>query len=201
MSEIKICGLYRDEDIDYVNALDPDYVGFIIDFPKSHRSINLDRAEALIKKLKKSIKSVCVFVNAPIDFIAQFDFADIIQLHGDEDNSYILKLKERMPKTEIWKAFKIKCDDDIKKAQNSVADMVLLDSGYGTGEVFDWSIISKFNRKFILAGGINAENINSAVEKLSPFAIDLSSGVETDKIKDFGKIKKVIDIVRSKENE
>ncbi len=201
MSKIKICGLFREIDIDYVNQTKPDYVGFIINFPKSHRSIDFDTAKMLISKLDKNIKSVCVFVNQPNDYIRKFDFADIIQLHGDEDNDFIKNLKKNMPDHDIWKAFRIQNEIDIQKAKNSIADMIMLDNGYGTGRVFDWSNIRDINRDYILAGGISADNIQEASYKLNPFGFDLSSGVETDKIKDIEKIKQVIKKVRSKGNE
>ncbi len=198
MSKIKICGLFRPEDIGYVNDAKPDFAGFIMDFPKSHRSIDFSLAKNLIFSLDKDIKPVCVVVNKPIDYIIKLsEICDIIQLHGDETNEFISEIKLKMPNTQIWKAFKITCRDDFIKAQNSIADRVLLDNGYGTGEVFDWNMIEKFNEDFILAGGLNCENIKSAIEKFKPYALDLSSSVETDKIKDFNKIKLITDIVRS----
>ncbi len=199
MSKIKICGLFREIDIKYINETKPDFAGFIIDFPKSHRSINYDMAKNLISQLDKNIKSVCVFVDMPIEHIEKFaKICDIIQLHGSEDNDFIDKLRKKLPDTEIWKAFKIKKSEDLNKAKASTADIILLDNGYGTGEVFDWGIINEINRDFILAGGINAENANEAIEKFMPYSIDLSSSVESEKVKDFTKIKNIIDIVRSK---
>ncbi len=198
MSKIKICGLYRFEDISYVNETMPDYAGFIINFKKSHRSIDLNTAKTLIAKLDKNITSVCVFVNEPISYIENFkDICDVIQLHGDETNDYIHQLRQKTPKTIIWKAFKIKNESDLIKAKNCNADMVLLDNGYGTGEVFDWGIITDFDRPFILAGGITTQNALSAIKKFAPFALDVSSGVEENKIKNLEKIKQIINIVRS----
>ncbi len=201
MSKVKICGLYREEDVMCINEVCPDYAGFIIDFPKSHRSIGEETAHFLISKLNRDIKSVGVFVDKSQDFISRFNFVDVVQLHGNEDNEYIKALRIQMPQVEIWKAFKIRSSEDIKEAKNSIADIVLLDNGYGTGESFDWDTIIDFNQKFILAGGINSENIQMAIERLNPYALDVSSGVETEKFKDFNKIKKLIKIVRSNENE
>ncbi len=198
MSKIKICGLFREIDIEYVNNAKPDFAGFIINFPKSHRSINVDTAKFLISQLDKNIKSVCVFVNEPIEYIKKFTgICDIIQLHGNEDNEFIEKLREKMQNTEIWKAFKINNSNDLINAKNCTADVILLDNGYGTGEVFDWDIIESFDKKFILAGGISAKNIKTAINKFSPYAVDLSSSVEIEKKKNFEKIKEIIDIVRS----
>ncbi len=202
MSKIKICGLFRACDIVYVNDAKPDYAGFIMDFPKSHRSVNFETASALIARLDKDIKSVCVLVNQSIEYALKFkNICNIIQLHGNEDNDYIAQLKEEMPQTEIWKAFKIRSQVDVEKARNSLADMVILDNGYGTGEVFDWKIISDFDREFILAGGINLGNVAEAIDKFNPYALDLSSSVESEKIKDFNKIKQMIEAVRSMEND
>ncbi len=202
MSKIKICGLFREVDIEYVNVTKPDFAGFIIDFPKSHRSIDFYMAKKLISQLDKSIKSVCVFVDKPIEYIVEFaEFCDIIQLHGSEDNDFIKCLREKIPDTEIWKSFKIRDVSDLEQAKNSIADMVLLDNGYGTGEVFDWGIIENFDKMFVLAGGISAENIGTAINKFNPYAVDLSSSVETEKIKNLAKIKEIIDIVRSGKDE
>ncbi len=202
MSKVKICGLFREIDIEYVNDCKPDFAGFIVDFPKSHRNIDLKNAKNLITKLDKKIKSVCVIVDNEIeDAIKIANICDVIQLHGNEDEEYIKTLRNKISNTQIWKAFKIRSKSDLIIAQKSSADMILLDNGYGTGEVFDWSIIEKINRNFILAGGLNSQNISGAIEQLKPYCVDLSSSVETEKKKDFKKIKEIIDIVRSDKNE
>ena len=113
-----------------------------------------------------------------------------------ETEGYINKLRQQLPNAEIWQAFVIRDEQDLIKAKNSSADRVLLDNGYGTGKCFDWSLIKDFNREFILAGGITPENITDAAEKFSPYAIDVSSGVETEKIKDKEKIKAVITAIK-----
>ncbi len=200
MTKIKICGLFRDCDIDYVNLTLPDYCGFIIDFPKSHRSIDKDKAARLISGLNRKIKSVCVFVDADIDYIAKFDnLCDIIQLHGNESNDYISELNLRLPDKEIWKAYKVKNKDDIKVAKAAAADLILLDNGYGTGEQFDWSLIDGLGRDFILAGGVDVGNLEKAMKNYLPYCVDVSSGVETDKLKDFNKIKQIVDTIRKEE--
>ncbi len=198
MSKIKICGLFREIDIQYVNETKPDFAGFIMDFPKSHRSIDYNTAKTLISQLNSSIKSVCVFVNKPIEYIETFTgICDVVQLHGTEDHDFIHHLRAKMPDVEIWKAFKIKCLADLKNAKACTADMVLLDNGMGTGEVFDWSLIENFDKNFILAGGLTAENLKNAIDQFNPYAVDLSSSVETEKYKDYEKIKEIISIARS----
>ncbi len=198
MSKIKICGLFRECDIDFVNKYQPDFAGFIIDFPKSHRSIKLETAKKLILKLDKKIKSVCVFVDNPVETVERYvEFADIIQLHGQENNEYVEKLRKIAPNTQIWQAFKIACKEDVEKANQSVADKILLDNGYGTGKQFNWSLAEGFEKDFILAGGINEQNICDAIQKYKPFAVDLSSGAETNKLKDENKIKELVTSVRN----
>lgn len=200
MAKIKICGLFREQDIDYVNEAEPDYAGFILCFPKSHRNLNIEQAEILRKRLRPEIQVVCVFVNQPmetvIDAVKRLR-ADVIQLHGHEDDSYITELKGRTG-LEVWKAFRIRDGKDLAAAMISDADVVLLDNGYGTGETFDWSIIQSkeqiINRPFILAGGLTPENIEEAVSRFHPMIVDISSGVEKDSLKDR---EKIIDVVRA----
>jgi phosphoribosylanthranilate isomerase len=121
---------------------------------------------------------------------------NIIQLHGSEDNAYIAQLRKRLPKAQIWKAVKIRSAHDLDEAEKSAADRVLLDNGFGTGETFDWSLVRHFPREFLLAGGLTAENIPFAIATFRPYAVDISSGVETEGVKDKGKIFAVVSAVR-----
>lgn len=192
--KIKICGIYRNEDAENVNKVLCDYVGFVF-FQKSHRNVTEKKAAELRNIIKNEIPVVGVFVNEDIEKIATIfhkNIINIIQLHGNEDELYIQSLRKTLPKAEIWKAFKINSKEDIKKAQESTADMILLDNGYGTGECFDWSLIKEIERKFILAGGLTPENIYEAGKLLNPYMIDISSGVEINKKKDFEKMKKAV---------
>lgn len=194
MSGIKICGLFRDCDIDYVNEAKPDYAGFILHFPKSHRNVAPERARELRKRLSPDIRAVGVFVDQTPETVretAQIVGLDVIQLHGREDNAYIRSIRE-MTGLPVWKAFKVRDAAGLLLAAESEADEILLDNGYGTGAAFDWSIVSgdgvSLDRNFILAGGLTPENIPEAVRLLEPGLLDLSSGVETDRKKDRGKI-------------
>ena len=169
MTKIKICGLFRECDIEAVNEAKPDYAGFIIDFEKSHRNVSIKEAAHLRSLLNKEIKAVGVFVNKPAEEVvnaAKEISLDVIQLHGNEDEDYIRKVKELSGLT-VWKAFKIRSTEDVKAAVKSPADTILLDNGYGTGEVFDWSVVTKIEREFILAGGLNEENVSLAKRSLS----------------------------------
>ena len=199
---IKICGLRRPEDIEAVNQFQPDYAGFIVDFPKSFRSVTVEELNGLTEKLDKSIIPVGVFVNAPEKSVADLLNRSVIkvaQLHGQEDENYIRKLR-RLTSRPLIKAFSVKSEEDIKKASKSSADYILLDQGSGgTGKAFDWSLIQELNRPFFLAGGIGPDNLESAINEIHPYAVDLSSSVETEKWKDPEKIHRVVDIVRRKE--
>ncbi len=198
MSKIKICGLFRKEDTEFVNEAKPDYCGFILHFPKSHRSLEPEKAKELRQYIDSSVRVVGVFVNQPPEYVIQT--ADtvglqVIQLHGNEDDDYIRKVQSES-KLPVWKAFRIRNREDLIWAAGCAADMVLLDNGYGTGEVFDWSVVTEFERPFILAGGLTAENIPDAIKSLNPEIVDLSSGVETDKRKDREKILRAVKAAR-----
>ena len=190
MADIKICGLFRECDIDFVNEAGPEYIGFILRFPASHRCIEPEQAALLRKKLAPGIRAVGVFVDQPPERVcedARNIGLDVIQLHGSEDEAYLTALR-RMTPLPLWKAFRIRNLSDLERAAESSADEILLDSGYGTGNAFDWSLAKGFSRPFILAGGLNAQLIAQARKRLAPHTVDLSSGVETDGVKDREKI-------------
>ncbi|MBE6997579.1 MAG: phosphoribosylanthranilate isomerase [Ruminococcaceae bacterium] len=190
MTKIKICGLNRPCDIDYVNEAGPDYAGFVLNFPQSHRSLTPAAAAALRKRLAPGIRAVGVFVDQPAEALAAAAEAvglDVVQLHGHEDEAYIAELR-RMTPLAIWKAFKIRAAADLDAAAQSSADEVLLDSGCGTGARFDWSLAEGFDRPFLLAGGLTPESIPAAIDAMHPALVDISSGVETDRVKDRDKI-------------
>lgn len=195
--KIKICGLRRTEDIEYVNEYRPDFIGFIINFPKSHRSISPEQAKELHSRLRADIPAVGVTVNQTLEYNAALlenGIVDIVQLHGQESDEMVRELRQRAGKP-VWKAFKIRTQDDLEAAKQSSADLILLDNGYGTGSVFDWTLVRDIGRPFALAGGLTAENLEDAA-KMSPYLMDLSSGAETDKVKDPNKIRSLIEIVR-----
>ena len=202
MAKIKICGLFREDDIMAVNSILPDYAGFIINFPKSHRSVSFEKAKELTSILNKKIKAVGVFVNQKIeDILLLTDNArlDFIQLHGNEDNAYIKSLKEKTDKP-IIKAFIIKSSDDIIKANASEADYILLDGGMGNGKQFPYEYLENVTRPFFIAGGLTPENIYDTIKNTKAFAADISSGVETDRLKDYKKMSAAVNAVRRKED-
>lgn len=199
--KIKLCGMFRECDIDYVNKARPDYIGFIVMFPKSHRNINLETALKLKKRLSPEIKSVAVSVDADLEEFAKFakcGAADLLQCHGSEDAAYIAALRE-LTGVPIIKAVKVTSPDDISRADALGADFLLLDSGTGSGVAFDHSLIipEKIRTPFFLAGGLTPENIAEAARQVRPYGVDLSSGIETDKLKDKTKILRAVSEIRS----
>ena len=201
MTKIKFCGLSRIEDIECANELKPDFIGFVF-YKKSRRFVDREKAKELKNKLSKEIKAVGVFVDEDIEFVASLlrdEIIDIAQLHGSEDENYIKDLKTLTGKPVI-KAVRVASADDIKKANESPADFVLLDSGMGGGKVFDWSLIKEVKRDYFLAGGLTLENAAEAVDTLTPFAVDVSSGIETDGLKDPEKMKRFAASVKKKGN-
>ena len=199
MTLIKTCGMWRQEDIEAVNEARPDFVGFVIDFPKSHRSVTPDQVFDLREHLRTDIEVVGVFVDEKPQVIASLveDCAiDIVQLHGSEDEAYIAQLRE-LCDAPIIKAFKVRSAADVEAANASSAELVLLDNGWGTGKAFDWSIAGGIGRRFILAGGLTPQNLPEAIAQLHPWAVDLSSGLETNRRKDPAKILAAVNAVRS----
>ena len=199
MTKIKICGLFRECDIAAVNEYQPDWCGFIVNFPKSHRSLEPDAVRTLRAKLDPGIVPVGVFVDQEPEYVAALmndGTISVAQLHGHEDAAYIARLWALAPGREIWKAIKVRTRDDLDAANASAADLVVLDNGYGTGQTFDWSLAGGIARPFLLAGGLTPENIPDAIEALHPFGLDISSGVEMEKLKDKTKIKAAIAAAR-----
>lgn len=198
-TKIKICGLRRQEDIRAVNEAKPDFCGFIVEVPRSFRSVTASQVRALAAGLDQEILAVGVFVNAPETLVADLlneGSISLAQLHGQEDENYIQRLR-KMTERPLIKAFSVRTEADIEKALKSTADYILLDQGGGgTGRSFDWSLVPSMERKFFLAGGLDADNLEEAVHRLHPYAVDLSSGVETDLWKDPAKIRKAVEIVR-----
>ena len=197
--KIKICGLTRMEDIQAVNEAKPDFAGFVVEFPKSFRSVSEKQLRCLTKALNPDILPVGVFVNAPLEFVEKLLKEGVIraaQLHGQEDEAYILKLKENT-NCPVLKAFSVKSREDIIHGLQSSADYLLFDQGGGgTGKAFDWSLLPEIPRPFFLAGGLGEENLAQAAEQIHPWAVDLSSSLETERKKDPEKIRRAVEIVR-----
>lgn len=197
MTKIKLCGLTRPYDVEYVNGLLPEYAGFVF-APKSKRYITPEKAQQLRRILDGRITPVGVFVDENIDKIADLakrEIIDVVQLHGNENDEYIANLRKEVD-CPIIKAFRIESVADILMANNSSADYVLLDSGGGTGKVFDHSLLKEITRPYFLAGGLTPENVGVAIKQLTPFAVDASSSLETDGYKDINKMTAFVKAVR-----
>lgn len=200
--KIKICGVRTINDINAVNAMRPNYIGFV--FAKSFRRVKEEDAGLLKAYLHPDIKAVGVFVNDEPERIIRLctrKVIDIIQLHGEEGSDYISEIREAVP-NRIIKAIRISNRHvDIKNSEAD-SDYLLFDTYQkdiygGGGKSFDWSLIPKTNKPFFLAGGINHSNVLQAIAACRPFCIDVSSGVETDGIKDGEKIRKLVTAIRS----
>lgn len=184
----------RPEDVDAVNRTQPDFAGFIVDFPQSRRSRTPEQARALAARLDAGIRPVAVFVDQPAEDVAaaaETIGAWAVQLHGSESEEYLARLRA-LTDCRIWQAFKVRGDKDLARAAASSADLLLLDNGAGTGRTFDWDLAARFarshDRPFLLAGGLTPQNIPRAIQRLHPFGVDISSGIETDGCKDPAKI-------------
>ena len=198
MTKIKICGLRRAADIAYANELRPDYIGFVF-ARASRRSVSPEEAGALKRALRPEICAVGVFVDEPAESILALlkrGVIDAAQLHGAETADDIRLLKEKTD-CRIIQAFRVETSEDLRRAVASPADDILLDNGSGgTGETFDWSLLKCVDRPFFLAGGLSAENVGEAILRCHPFAVDASSRLETDGVKDNRKMKAFVEAVR-----
>lgn len=203
MISVKFCGMRRTADIEYANECRPDYVGFILS-EGFKRSVSIDDFLALEKGLDKGIKKVGVFVNESTQNILEIaEHLDVIQLHGDENEDYIKDLQKDFS-GEIWKAVRAKSPEDIEWEQKKSCRRLLIDSfienAYGgTGKRINTEIVksAKIEKPFFIAGGITAENIAEIVRDTKPYGVDISSGIETDGIKDLQKMKSIMEIIKN----
>lgn len=198
MVKIKICGLKRLEDIEIVNKYKPDYVGFV--FADSKRKVSQELASEMKKNLDSDIITVGVFVDADSNEIIELfnsGIIDVAQLHGSESEDYIRNLKERTNyELKVINAIEMSDEKDLLEYDNSIADYLLFDSGKGSGKTFDWSLIrDDLDKEFFLAGGIDIFNVGEAIDNFNPYAIDLSSSLETDGFKDENKIKEIMEVI------
>lgn len=199
MTKIKLCGISRSEDIVAVNQWKPDYIGFVF-YKKSVRYVSPEKARRLKKQLLPGIQSVGVFVNEAPEVIAgllEEGVIDAAQLHGQEDFQYLHALRELTCKPLI-QAIQIRSEKDLYKAADSTADLLLLDSGAGTGQTFDWNLLKNIRQDFFLAGGLDAQNVAEAICQVHPYGVDVSSGIETNGKKDREKIAAFITAARKR---
>ena len=197
-TKIKLCGMRRPEDIRAVNQAKPDYIGFICS-RRFWRHISLEEAAVLKEMLDPGIQAVGVFVDEPYEEIAGWlkkGVIDLVQLHGEEDEYYIRQLRKVMLFQEtlvpVIQAFRVKTEKDLLRAGHSIADYILLDSGAGSGVTFDWSLLDSMDRPYFLAGGLGPDNVAEAIRRFHPYAVDMSSSLETERKKDPEKIRRAV---------
>lgn len=199
-TRIKICGLRRKEDIDGVNEARPDYCGFILNVPASRRSIDPEQLGMLMEDLDPAVVPTGVFVNEETETILRIvreRHIRMVQLHGQESEEMIREIQQKAG-IPVIKAFSVKEKKDVEQALGSPADYLLFDCGSGgTGKTFDWSCLEDVERPYFLAGGIGTHNMEEALTRFHPFAIDLSSSVETDGVKDRKKVAEAVQMLRS----
>lgn len=199
MAKLKICGLTCEADVAAVNEVRPDFAGFVIEVPGRRRSITAERMKVLVKGLNKDTLPIGVFVDAPLELpisLLRDGTLWAAQLHGNEDEEYIEKI-QNMTGKHVIKAFSIKTPEDVKRALKSPAHYILLDQGIGgTGEAFDWNLVPPVKRPFFLAGGLAPENLRAAIAALHPWAVDISSSLETNGKKDPEKIRRLFRMLR-----
>ncbi len=194
MTKIKFCGLKTLDDIFFANELLPEYVGFVF-APKSKRYVTPAQAEKLRAALSEKICAVGVFVNENLSTVAEFlnnGIIDAAQLHGNETDNYLKNLHDLTGK-QLIKAYQIHCEFRITNYA-----LPLIDAGAGNGQTFDWTLIKNLRRDYFLAGGLTPDNVGDAIKLLKPFAVDVSSGIETDGRKDFKKMATFAEVVRRK---
>lgn len=202
MTKVKICGLTRLEDIGIVNVCQPDYVGFV--FASSRRRVTFEEAKMLKQALDKRIQAVGVFVNESMDNIIRLcndNVIDLIQLHGDEEDEYIISLSALVTKP-IIKAIRVKSKEQVILEGVSSSDYLLLDTYIqeqygGSGVSFNRELIPELEKPYFLAGGLSLDNIEESIRRTKPYCVDISSGVETDGYKDKDKVYEIIRIVRN----
>lgn len=197
MTKIKLCGLSRPEDIETANRLRPDYVGFVF-ARKSRRFVSPEQAARLKAILDPEIQAVGVFVNESPEIVAELleqRVIDIAQLHGSEDKAYLRRMRE-LTKRPLIQAFRMTEAEKLLEAETSLANEILLDAGAGDGMTFDWTLLKKANRRYFLAGGLTPENVKEAIRRVHPYALDVSSGIETDGKKDPIKMADFVTAVR-----
>ena len=206
---LKFCGIFRDEDVEFVNKIHPDYMGMILS-EGFRRTISYETAAKFSSKKSSGIKVVGVFVDESLEYIkkavSQIKL-DVVQLHGKENADMISALHKEL-NIPVWKAVRVQTIQDVRNAEKLGADVLILE-GYhpdvigGVGITANWDLLCQANPKqpFFLAGGLCPENVSQAKEIVKPCGIDISSGIETNGVKDFEKMKRVAEILREGEKQ
>jgi phosphoribosylanthranilate isomerase len=196
MTLVKICGLRSRRDVELAVEAGADMVGMVLS-PGFRRSVKLEDAASMVDASGDAM-AVGVFVDAPAETVVRAVEGlglDAVQLHGSEDDEYVSRIR-RDAGAPVAKSFVVKGPQDVEAARRSSADLVLLDGGMGTGTGFDLSLVGRVGRRFVLAGGLDPRNVRQAIAAVHPYAVDVSSGVETGGVKDPVKMREFVESVR-----
>ena len=201
-TELKFCGMRREADILAANACLPDYIGFVF-AAGARRAVTPEAARELRAKANPRILAVGVFADQSPAYIAELAAMvplDVIQLHGSESEVTVEEIRRRTGKP-VWRAFQVTAPAVLTAAAATGADGILLDSGKGSGKTFAWEWLRDFSRPYMLAGGLDIENVGEAIKTLSPRGVDVSSALETDGQKDPEKMRTFAEAVRRADSE
>lgn len=196
-TRIKLCGMHRDEDIDVVNAVAPDFCGFVVNWPKSHHSVDRRKLKRLITRLDPAIPAVGVFVNQPLGYVAELadEVLDVVQLHGDEENPYITFLRELVDIPIIQTIF-LSSQDDVYRANTSKADLIMVEPRTSTASEFDLKLLNQIERPYMFSGGLTSEDVAYAAKSSQPWGVNLNMQLETACVKDPDKIRQAVKSIR-----
>lgn len=197
-TRVKLSGLFCDEDVRAVNEAGPDLCGFVVDWPSSHRHVGLGKLRGLVHKLDPAIPAVGVFCNQPLGMVAELadEVLDVIELQGDEDNAYITFLTE-LADIPVIQTIHVHDASDIDRANQSRADVVMLNSAWGSSQPFDWALTKGLGRPYILSGGLSERNVGDAIARLHPWGVNVDSGIESNQLNDPEKMCSVVSSIRA----
>lgn len=193
MTKIKLCGLFRLADVAAANVAAPEFAGFV--FAKSRRQISLTQAQQFRQNLKPTIKTVGVFVDAPLQVMlaaVKSGAISYVQLHGHETEAVVTQLQQAGAK--VIQVFNL----TQTTYQPTQADAVMFDAGKGAGTTFDWQQVPQnVPQPIFLAGGITVANVTAAIQAVQPAVIDVSSGIETAGLKDPIKMRQITQLAHN----
>ena len=195
---VKFCGIQCSEDVQLINNALPTFCGFVVNVPTSTRSITAAEQAHLAQQLAPNVYAVGVLVDEPLANaveLARSGHFDALQLHGNEDANYLIELR-KYTNIPLIQAFRVTNGCNFSTIEHSPADMVLLDSGSGSGKPFDWDLIPDLQRPFLLAGGLASHNIIPAIQRARPWGVDISSGIEQNGRKNADKIGRLLTAIQ-----
>ena len=180
--KVKICGLTKPEEAEYINDFGADYAGFVLYYPKSRRNICIDKAAEIRSHLNGHVKSVAVTVSPTIDQVSEIcdNGFDLIQIHGDIPVGYA-SIPNKLPIIKAFNVHDLESYEELLK-NSDIAGFVFDAATPGSGKTFDWDTVTDLKRKpgllYILSGGLTPDNVSKAISYVHPDVVDVSSGVE-----------------------